>query len=209
MTRSMSSKESEWDPATHEAVSAWIRNRRTVKPDAMDNRPVDRALIEQLLENANWAPSHGRTEPWRFHIYTGQARERLADGLQAVYRESTPEASFQTEKYEKLGRNPRLAPVVFLLVMERQTTEKIPEIEEIEAVACAVQNLHLSASAVGLGGFWSSPPLVYTEAMRNWLELGAKDRCLGLFYLGWPRDLRAWPEGRRKPIEQKVVWHDA
>jgi len=26
---------------------------------------VDNAIIQQMLENANWAPTHKLTEPWR------------------------------------------------------------------------------------------------------------------------------------------------
>ena len=33
---------------------------------------------------------------------------------------------------------------------ERQEIEKIPEIEELAAVSCAVQNMHLTASALGM-----------------------------------------------------------
>lgn len=191
-----------------EAASAWIRGRRSIKPADMSERPVDQQLLEVLLENANWAPSHGQTEPWRFMVFRGEARVRLAGALQQVYRETTVEADFRPEKLEKLGRNPLLAPVVIVVVMKRQVSGKIPRIEEIEAVACAVQNLHLSAAAIGLGGYWSSPPFIYTDAMRNWLSLGSDDQCLGLFYLGWPKAGSRWPEGRRRPVTDKIEWFD-
>ena len=90
--------------------------------------------------------------------------------------------------------------------MLRQEIEKIPEIEEVEAVACAVQNLHLSAAAAGLGGFWSSPPILYDAEANAAFEMGKKNRCLGLFYLGWPADGTDWPEGTRRPVEEKVEW---
>jgi len=188
------------------AISAVIQRRRSIKPAEMSDQPIDRALLDQLLENANWAPTHGGTEPWRFHIFTGEGRKRLAQSLQDIYQRTTPEESFRPDKFEKFGRNPLIAPVVIVLTMQRQASEKIPEIEEVEATACAVQNLHLSAAAVGLGGFWSSHPVVYTREMHDWLKLGPKDQCLGMFYLGWPKEGSNWPEGRRKPIEEKLRW---
>ena len=191
-----------------DAISRLIRTRRTLKPAAMDpGRSVDRGLLERLLENANWAPTHGATEPWRFHVFAGDSRQQLAAELQRAYRERTPPDAFRPEKFEKLGANPLLAGVVLVICMKRQESGKIPEIEEIEAVACAVQNLHLTASAAGLGAQWSSPPFLYEGALHPFLQLGERDRCLGLFYLGWPKAGIPWPQGSRRPASDKTIWH--
>ncbi len=188
-------------------LSGIIRQRRSVKPALMDpDKPVDPALLDTLLENANWAPTHGLTEPWRFTVFTGSARQKLAGFLQGLYQVLTPAHAFKKEKLEKLGRNPLLAPVVLAICMQRGNNAKIPELEEVEAVACAVQNLHLSASAAGLGGFWSTPPILSSAEMRAFLGLGDKDACLGLFYLGWPKEGEMLPESRRSPMKDKVTW---
>ena len=188
-------------------LSGIIRQRRSVKPALMDpDKPVDPALLDTLLENANWAPTHGLTEPWRFTVFTGSARQKLAGFLQGLYQVLTPAHAIKKEKLEKLGRNPLLAPVVLAICMQRGNNAKIPELEEVEAVACAVQNLHLSASAAGLGGFWSTPPILSSAEMRAFLGLGDKDACLGLFYLGWPKEDEMLPESRRSPVNDKVTW---
>jgi nitroreductase len=185
-----------------------IRRRRSIKPEAMSDEPVETWILGNILENANWAPTHGLTEPWRFKVYEGAGREKLADLLQQVYRETTPADQFRQEKCDGLRGKALGAPVVIVIWMHRQKSEKIPEIEEIAAVACAVQNIHLTASAVGMAGYWSTPAIVYTEAMRTALGLAEKDRCLGLFYLGWPKDSANWPMGQRQPIQEKVEWFE-
>jgi nitroreductase len=191
-------------------TSALIRSRRTVKPADMDaGRAVDRALLMELLDNANWAPTHGLTEPWRFRVFTGAARARLAGEMQRIYREITPPEAFREDKYAKLGKNPLLAPVIVVAFMERHGGGKIPEVEEIEAVACALQNLALSATAAGLGFFWSSPPLIYDKAFNDWLGIRAEDRGVGLIYLGWPKTDVAPPKSVRTPITEKVIFADA
>ena len=38
-----------------------------------------REMIEQLLEAANWAPTHGKTEPWRWVVLS-------EDGLQDMIK---------------------------------------------------------------------------------------------------------------------------
>ncbi|WP_417730590.1 nitroreductase [Rosistilla oblonga] len=188
----------------HASIHQLIRQRRTIKPAQMDSRPIQRDVIQTLLEDANWAPTHGLTEPWRFTLFTGDSRQRLAKLLSETYREITPPAEFKQNKFDKFAVNPTLAPLVVAIGMKRQPSKKISEIDEIAAVACAVQNIHLSATAFGLGGFWSSNAAACSDALRKFVGLGDEDRMLGLFYLGYPA--ADWPAGTRNPIADKVRW---
>jgi nitroreductase len=92
--------------------------------------------------------------------------------------------------------------------MKRQAKGKIPEVEEIEAVACAIQNMHLTATALGMAAFWSTPQPLYSPQMNDWLGIARDDRCVGIVYLGWPREGLAWPESRRGDVAQKISWRD-
>lgn len=188
-------------------AAALIAHRRSVKPIDMDpEKEVTEGVWQTLIECANWAPSHGHTEPWRFTIYRGGSRKYLAEALQAAYKSDTPEAEFKPEKYQKMAVNPLYANAVVVIVMKRGDLPKIPVIEEIEAVACAVQNMHLAASAAGLGMFWSSPVAASGTSFGEFLKLGDDDRCLGLLYVGWPKEGKEWPKSTRKPAMDKVVW---
>lgn len=191
-----------------EAVSTLIRNRRSVKPVDLDlGRPVPEELVWRLLENGTWAPTHGLTEPWKFHVFAGGARKRLAEALPRIYREVTPAGEVREDKLVKLGQNPLLAPVVIACCVEKRGGEKIPFLEEVEAVACAMQNVMLSATAAGLGSFWSSPPVLGSASFGAWLGLGEGDLCVGLLYLGWVKEGRVMAEVPRRPVAEKVVWH--
>jgi nitroreductase len=194
---------------SHGQVSTLIRHRRSIKPTDLDpQRMVETELLTQVLEDATWAPNHGMTEPWLFHIFQGTSRHELAEKLQQAYRDITPTSEFRQDKFAKMGENPRQAPVVIAAIMKRQGAGgKIPEIEEIEAVASALQNLQISATAAGLAGYWSSPPVVDAPDFKHWLGLKHEDRCLGLIYLGWPKSDLAWPRSTRRPIADKVIWH--
>lgn len=175
----------------------------------MRDEPVREDDLRAVLENANWAPSHGLTEPWRFKIYRGEARAKLADALGNLYETALAPEEQKEGKADKIRQLTRLAPVVILVCMERQKIEKIRELEEIQAVACAVQNMHLTATSRGLGAFWSTPPFIYTPEMIQWLGLEEKDRCLGIFYLGYPADAENWPKSRRRAIDEKIEFIDA
>jgi hypothetical protein len=74
-------------------------------------RNVPRELLWEILEDAHWAPTHGLTQPWRFHVFTGEARQKLGGVLQDLYDRLMPAADQRAEKREKLMSNPCRAPV--------------------------------------------------------------------------------------------------
>lgn len=181
-----------------------IKDRRSIKPETYTDRIVHREIVESVLNSAIWAPSHGMTQPWRFKVFREEGLTKLGTALKEIYDATTPEDSYKSEKIEKLVRRTETVSVIVAICMERDPREYIPEVEEIEAVACGVQNMMLHCTAHGLGSFWSSPKLCYTDEMKSFLELGPKDRCLGLFYMGYPAE--PWPKSHRKPIEYVTEW---
>jgi nitroreductase len=185
-------------------INELIRSRRTIYPEQYSERKVHREQLEVILNNALWAPTHGNTQPWRFHVFTEDGREKLSDFLSQTYLDITPAEKQNDSKLAKLRTRPLKASAIIAVYMERQKEEKIKEIEEIEAVACAIQNMHLTCTAYGIGGFWSTPAIIYHEKMNEFLEIGASDKCLGLFYIGYPSI--EWPKSHRKPLEYLTRW---
>jgi len=188
-------------------ITEVIKNRRTIYPEMYSTRKVHKEIIEDLLNNAIWAPTHGLTQPWRFSVFTGKGLERLSDFQSDLYKKLFTGSDFNEMKYNKLKRRPLLASAVIAVSVKRDKKEKISELEETEAVACAIQNMHLTATAYGLGAFWASPKLIYRPEMKDFLELEEKDNCVALFYIGYP-NLDEWPKGQRKPIEYVTKWID-
>ena len=185
-------------------INELIRSRRTIYPEQFSDRKVHKEQLEVILNNALWAPTHGNTQPWRFKVFTNDARQRLSDFMAKTYLELTPSADQNDAKLAKMLKRPLLASVIIAVCMERQIEEKILELEEIEAVACAIQNMHLTCTAYGLGGFWSTPKLIYHPRTNEFLGLKEKDKCLGLFYIGYPAV--EWPTAHRRPLEYLTEW---
>ena len=185
-------------------ISELIKTRRTIYPEQFSDRKVHKEQIEVILNNAQWAPTHGNTQPWRFHVFADQGLQTLSSFLGESYLELTTKEDQNDSKLAKLIRRPLLSSVVIAVSMKRQPEEKILEQEEIEAVACSIQNMHLTCTAYGLGGFWSTPKLIYSEKMNVFLGLEQKDKCLGLFYIGYPSI--EWPSAHRKPLEYNTTW---
>ncbi len=185
-------------------VNELIQKRRSIFPKMYNQRPIPREIIEAVLENANWAPTHRLTEPWRFQVFTGQALERLGQYMADFYKANTPTERFSEEVYQKNKENPMRAGAVIAICMQRDAEERVPEWEEIASVACAVQNMWLTCTAHGIGSYWSTP----TAALKanDFLQLKEGERCLGLFYMGY-HDMPEIP-GKRTPITNKVVWRE-
>lgn len=184
-----------------------IRDRRTIYPKDFSPQPVTRQEVEALLANAVWAPSHGLTQPWRFTVFMGFARQRLADFLGETYRSRTPPEKFLQRKLDNLTQRPLQSGAVIGIGMARDPRGRINERDELFAVACAVQNMHLTCTALGLGGFWATGAPMTGEAMRDFLGLGPQDQALGLFHVGHPAI--DWPEGHRNPAECVTAWRTA
>jgi nitroreductase len=146
------------------------------------------------------------TQPWQFKVFLEDGRSKLADFLGEMYVKLTPQSDFNEVKYTMLKNRPLLAGAVIAVSLKRNPESKISELEEIEAVACAIQNMYLTCTAWGLGGFWSTPKLMYTTEMNRFLGIGEADKCLALFYVGYPKADLEWPKSRRKPIEYYTEW---
>lgn len=183
-----------------------IRERRTVFPEQYAARRVHREQIENMLEAANWAPTHGHTEPWRFKVFSGQALHGLMHFMGEVYRSITPAEKFSEAKYQRYPARAERASYAIAICMKRQESGRIPEVEEVMATACAVQNMMLVATAYGIGTFWSSGAVVYSAEMADYLHLDKEDKCLGLLYVGYPEG--EWPAGRRNIWLNKVEWRE-
>ena len=185
-------------------ITEIIRQRRSITPEQFAPRKVHREQLEVVLNNALWAPSHGMTQPWRFKVFTEGGMTRLQQFVPELYRKTTAAEKFNQAKFDRMSLRLEKTTVVVALCMERDPTGKIDEIEEIEAVACAAQNMMLTCTAYGLGGFWSTPKLIYTEQMNTFLGIDEKDKCLGLFYIGYPAI--EWPASHRIPLEYHTQW---
>ncbi len=177
-----------------------IKKRRSVFPVQYNSSPIAKADIENILEAANWAPTHRKTEPWRFKILIGESRERLGQFLAKKYQET--EAHPKQVKIKKLLENPQRAGAVITICMQRDPKESLPEWEEIAATAMAVQNMWLCCTEMRIGCYWSSPGLI--QYMGEFLELNEGEKCLGFFYMGYYDE--EIPQQTRTPIAEKTVW---
>ena len=184
-------------------VTAIIRDRRTIYPEQYSTRKIHKEQIELLLNNAVWAPTHGMTQPWRFIVFRDNALNDLSEALGSIYLSEIPKEKQLDSKLGKLMSRSKMASAVIAIILDREDSI-IPEEDDFAAISCAVQNLHLTATAQGIGAFWSTPGIMKSKRFNEFLGLKEEQRCIGLFYLGYPAI--EWPKGQRKPIEYLTEW---
>ncbi|WP_325535818.1 nitroreductase [Chitinophaga sp.] len=186
-------------------VEKIIAARRTVKPTSMNGQKIADETVQQLLQAADWAPTHGYTEPWYFVVYSGDKVQQFCTDHADLYKRVTPADKFITGNYDKLKDQGNLASHVIAICMKRGDNPKIPVIEEIAAVSCAVENMWLAATARNIAAYWGSGGMTFQPAMKEYLGLGEEDQVLGFFYLGYT-DEPVQAGKRLKPLSEKVKW---
>lgn len=199
-----------------------IRSRRTIMPkEYVTDGKLTADEISLILEAANWAPTHQKTEPWRYVIISSKDTiEEYFDFLEDWYDThdvgDNEMIKFKSKLESLRAQWPFRVSHMILLGMRRASIpeKRLPEWEEISAVAMSVQNMHLMATSLeNVGAFWSSH--TWCKAARDSEELrnayfdhllpDPDDRVFGALVLG------KYPPGKqyrstRTNISEKIIW---
>jgi nitroreductase len=183
-----------------------IQSRRSVGRVKQD--PVPEELIERILESAVHAPNHKITEPWSFHVFTGKGRGELARARAETARlQAESEGEYEEMAAGRISRERKKAfraPVV-IAVISAAGRDEVETLENYAACAAAVQNMQLTAHALGLASMWRTGAMAYHHHMREFFGLGEGDTIVAYLYIGYP-DMGERPR-RRQPAREMTVWH--
>ncbi len=161
-------------------VERAIRTRRSHK--RYGSEPVQREVVEELLELAGWAPNHHLTQPWRFRVLGPESLARLAE-------------TGKPGELEKLSRAPTL-----VVASAKLTGDEHQNHEDVLATACAVYIVLLAAHARGLAGYWRTPRVLQTREGHAAIGMGEDEEFVALIHLG-PPVVEPVSKGRRPPAE--------
>lgn len=183
-----------------ENINQIIKNRRSIYPHEYNGNPISNEHIHLLLENANYAPNHKSNYPWRFIVITKDSIPQFIDKAVEITIASNP--NIMPAKISKLNNMATQIGACIAIVWDKQEVNK-NEIEDVCAIACAVQNMYLSLSQFNnIGGYWSTGLGTYHPSMSEFLELTPQQQLLGFFVLGEVANKRT--EGTKKNVNQFV-----
>src|SRR5690349_21639903 len=141
---------------------------RRSKGKMMRDELPPRALIEKVLAAAVHAPNHYNTQPWRFFVLSGEAREQFGDALAEALK--AREAGLDASKLEGLmlaeRAKPMRSPVLVVVGVQSQKDDMMERREDLQAASAAVQCMLLAADSVGLAAIWRTGEGAYDDSIK-------------------------------------------
>jgi nitroreductase len=171
------------DQEVLDAALTLIHSRQHISPKRLGDPGPDREQIEKILSAAGAAPDHGLLTPWRLIIIPPERRHLLAEAFAEALAERDGEAT-EVQKQEaraKASRGPFLVMVVARLDPELGPTH--PQ-ERIISAGCAIQNMLLTAHAMGFGAGLSSGRALYSQQVKLLFGLSAHEQPLCFMTVG-------------------------
>ena len=180
-----------------------IKGRTSCRNFSQD--PVDEHDIMKILESAIWAPSPMNAQPWEFLVIENpQIKEK-------IFQEAEQRRKWgqDVSGWKWLGKYSvdflKIAPILIVVVGDPQKTGLDAFMEEggvgyQHACAAAIQNMHLSAHALGLGTLWFT--LFDRKEIRKILDIPQEKVPLAIICVGKPKE--NIPPPPRKNITEKV-----
>lgn len=211
-----------------DALLSLMKHRRSVR--SFSPRPVERGVLERLIEAATAAPSASNRQPWRFHVVTAPGRRRaIAEAVRArvAEMEAIIAQGHHRDDYGRYGdffHEPLQAATVLIVPACRSFPDLIAQLlqsgggdpsryltaaamqPELCSTAAACMSILLQAEAEGLGACWMAGPTVARPEIQRIAGILPPFQMLGVISLGWPDEQP--PPRERRPIDTVVRWLD-
>ncbi len=188
-------------------ISQWIKNRKSTFMNGLkEGGKIDDEIIKKLLENANWAPSHGLVQAWHFKVFAGEGVKTFFKVQQKIYKQITPPDKFFDFKYHDYDNKWKRVSHIIAIVAKRDPKKLFPKQEDLVSTACATENIYLSLQEFGIAGYLSTGDVCYSQPMREYLGLNPDDEPVGFFILGVPDESVIRPERKRIAVSEKTEW---
>lgn len=157
-------------------LTARVTPRKLVEP------APSREVIAAAIAAAEAAPDHGRLRPWRFIVLEGEARQVLGRAMGEALKQRDPATTLEAAEAE--SKKPLRAPLIIVVAAVLTSGHKVPEIEQLMAVAAAAQNLQLALHEAGFGVQWKTGPAAYDASVKQALGLAPENHIVGFMYAG-------------------------
>ena len=180
-------------------ITEALLTRRTVH--AYTDDPVPEDALARALDAARHAPNHRLTFPWRFTRPGPVGRDAIAELYVRLKQEAagSPLSSAKSERYFSKVRD----PAVLFVVTQMRSDDPFRAKEDYASVASAIQNLHLSVHADGLGAKWSTGGITRHPETYTICNIDpALEEIVGFVWVGVPRTV---PQVAERPPVSSLV----
>jgi nitroreductase len=179
-----------------------LKTRRSVKPIEMTGPGPSPAELETILTLGARVPDHGKLVPWRFIVFSGEAKAKAAALVGEIFRKRNPDAPEDKVAFE--AKRLAHAPVVIAVVSRARQHEKIPLWEQELSAGAVCFNLLVAAEAMGFAGSWLTNWFAFDRDVLDAFGIAADERIAGFVHLG-TADTK--PADRERPDLAAIVSH--
>ena len=153
----------------------------------------DRDQLQAIVGAGLRAPDHGRLRPWHFVAIQGDRRDALGALFAKALQLSRPGAT--EAELSKARAAPLRAPLIIAGLLKPVAHPKVPRVEQVAAVACALHGMSLAAESQGFGAMWRTGWYAQDAIVLDGLGGSPGDEVIGFLYLGTRK-------GESKPLLQ-------
>jgi nicotinate-nucleotide--dimethylbenzimidazole phosphoribosyltransferase len=176
------------------------------------NKTVPAGLIREVIEAGRMAPSPTNTQPWYFLVISGEEKRELSK-LVAVETKTIQLEGFRNISLDAV-RIIEEAPHIISVWNMKRLSKRLKKIKgligpryyrnyeraERDAIACAIENMWLTASALGLGMVWIMAGLGTVNRYKK--KFGIDGEIVAHLALGYASPVHPEERTVRKPLEE-------
>ncbi len=172
---------------------------------------MPREVVLEVLVAAGWAPSAHNSQPWSFIILENpsvkrELAEAMADAWVADVEKdgAKVDAKMRQERVDRFAN----APALIFACISMDGLRKFPDQKRQmlerdlaqQSLGAAMQNLLLTAHALGLGACWFCAPGFCKETVRKVLGIPETVEPEAFVIMGYPAETPLVPP--KKPLEE-------
>ncbi len=182
-------------------LATYLKTRRTISAAMLGEPGPDPATLRQMLTIAARVPDHGKLAPWRFILFSKEARKEAIAGLVKIAERhpDEKERKYRTERAKGFADAPLVVAVISAPIADHP---KIPLWEQQLSAGCVVLNLIHAAAAYGFSAQLLTGWYAYDEEARAWLGVQLGQQVAGFLHIGTPA---APPVERDRPDIEKIT----
>ncbi len=176
-------------------LADYLKTRRSSLSMSLEAPGPDEAQLKDMLTIASRVPDHGKLAPWRFVLWTPDARKTMHQDLTKllVAKPDMPEAGKKQQGTNKLLHG----PCVVAVISKSSNHPKIPQWEQILSAGAVCQNMLMAANAHGFEAQWLTAWYIYDKDASSILQLEQGEAVAGIIHIGscsTPKKERPRPE---------------
>lgn len=164
------------------SLADYLATRRSSLSITLEDPGPDMDQIREIISRASRVPDHGKLAPWRFELWSKQARTIMHAQLSALL-----EVSDDIEDKSKKGKGTDKllhAPCVLAVISTATDHPKIPTWEQVLSAGAVCMNTLMASNALGFEAQWLTAWYVYEERARDILKLAPGEKIAGIIHIG-------------------------